>query len=329
MHLYKNILALFCKTCLRDKESLILQAQSIKKYNKDNLPYYISVTEKEQEDFEKIKKEFNFTYEILTDEELASFTDKSTKDLQIWDKLYIEQQVVKYCFYKTNLAKHYIVIDSDCYFIRNFFKENFLIDEDTPLLPICSGFKGDRQLIASFLGVWGGASEIYEPYTSVVGYKGPYITIEMPFVMTSNYMDDFCKNFIEHNGYTIRTFLEKYPHEMQHYCEYIITKRFSYQACNAFFLPLHFETQYQIMRWLGFDENIIAGSYLGILMNKGHVKSIKFKPNLIGKYFIRPLIYFNYKLTKSRNKPLLKFICLFIPSKRLRERIKGVKWNQC
>ncbi len=175
MPLYKNILALFCKTCLRDKESLILQAQSIKKYNKDNLPYYISVTEKEQEDFEKIKKEFNFTYEILTDEELASFTDKSTKDLQIWDKLYIEQQVVKYCFYKTNLAKHYIVIDSDCYFIRNFFKENFLIDEDTPLLPICSGFKGDRQLIASFLGVGGGLLKFMSPILRLLDIKAPIL----------------------------------------------------------------------------------------------------------------------------------------------------------
>lgn len=175
----------------------------------------------------------------------------------------------------------------------------------------------------------GGLSDVYKPHTSVVGYKGPYITIEMPFVMTSDYMKDFCENFLSNNGYTIRTFLEKYPQEMQHYCEYIVAKRFSYQACNVFFLPLHFETQYQIMRWLGFDEKLITSQYLGILMNKGHVKSIKFKPNLIGKYIIKPLIYLNYKLTNSRNKPILKFICLFIPSKRIRAAIKSIKWNKC
>lgn len=132
-----------------------------------------------------------------------------------------------------------------------------------------------------------------------IGFEGNEITIDVPFVLTSDYMAKF-EDYLKNKGCDFETILNIEPCKMQWYLEYVVTNNLPYMYTSAFFLPLHIDTQYQVYRLLGFYEDIIKKNYLGILMNKGHVKSIKFKPLFIGKYFVRPLLRLHYKLTKNR-----------------------------
>lgn len=122
---------------------------------------------------------------------------------------------------------------------------------------------------------------------------------------------------------TLQETLMKYPCEMQLYVDYLLYKRFNYQACNAFFLPIHVDTMYQICRWLGFDAGLLSQNYLGILMNKGYVKSLKFKPNFIGKYIIRNIIRCHHKISKQRVPILVKLLLGIIPDQKLRIQIRN------
>lgn len=332
--MYEFDLVLFCKTCLKDKENLIIQADSIKKYNKEHIPYYISVREDEYEEFSKIKKKHSFTYEIILDENVSNILTENEYHSDKYNVSYINQQLVKLEFYKTNIAKHYVVIDSDCYFIKNFGINDFLVDSDTPYLPLTERLKGDRNFWSLFL--IGGTERNKKSYLSkktdakqnvtieqFIGRNGKYFTIEMPFVITSEYMADFETVFLkQEKNMTISELLVKYPSEMQLYCNYLLKKHFKYQACNALFLPNHLDASYQILRWLGFDEQLISQNYIGILMNDGYVKSKKFKSNWIGKHIIRNIIKFHHKISKQRTPIFIKLLLGIIPIRSVRIKLR-------
>lgn len=332
--MYKYDFVLFCKTCLRDTKSLIIQADSIKKYNIENIPYYISVEKAEYNEFKKLKDKYSFTFEILVDEKIS----KSLNNTKYNADKYINQQIVKLEFYKTNIAKHYLVLDSDCYFIRNFHLHDFLEDSETPYLPITSGITSERFFWTIFLRKKENIkSKKIEPkekknisVEEFIGRKGKYYTIEMPFPVTSEYMRNFENDFLKvQKKLSLAETLIKYPCEMQLYCNYVLKEKFRFRASNALFFPNHFDTGYQIIRWLGFDEKVLAQQYLGILMNKGYVKSLKFTPNIFGKYVVRNLLHFHYYMTKQRFPSTVKIVCGMIPSKKVRKKIKDHFINKC
>lgn len=146
----KYDLVIFCKTFIRDIDCFLIQAQSVKEFNVDNIPYYISVPSEDIGEFEKLKEKYALTYQILADEDISELlTENDYKD-SAHNVSYINQQLVKFEFSRMNIAKHYIVMDGDCYFIRNFYISDFLLDSNTPYMPLTEGIKGDRILFQLF-----------------------------------------------------------------------------------------------------------------------------------------------------------------------------------
>lgn len=185
-------MVLFCKTFLRDIDCFLIQAKSIKEFNVENLPYYISVPTEDIAEFEKLKQKYGLTYQILADETISKLIKEDEYKEATHTVNYINQQLVKFEFSKTNIAKHYLLMDADCYFIRDFRTSDFLLDSDTPYLPLTEGFKGDRILFQLFCcpkpphkarKATGGEGSSIE----FIGRKGKHYTIEMPFVITSSY----------------------------------------------------------------------------------------------------------------------------------------------
>ena len=148
----KYDLVIFCKTFIRDIDCFLIQAKSVKNFNVDNIPYYISVPTEDIAEFEKLKEKYALTYEILADESISQLLTENEYKSSAFNVNYINQQLVKLEFSKTNIAKHYIVLDCDCYFIRNFHISDFLLDSDTPYLPLTEGEKGDRILFQLYSG---------------------------------------------------------------------------------------------------------------------------------------------------------------------------------
>lgn len=134
---YKNDFAIFCKSFSRDlKRSLNLYI-SLEEHMKDfnNIPFYLIVPEKEE-------KLFKDTFEKALREKIISKKPKITTEEIIFEKCGVldkikkvqslknwggwqTQQVVKLCIHKTRLAKHYVTIDSDVYFLKDFSKDLF------------------------------------------------------------------------------------------------------------------------------------------------------------------------------------------------------------
>ena len=87
----KNII-LYCKSYDKDLDRVVHLSNSIKKYNKDNIPFYISVPLK---DVDLFKNNLPYFTEIIEDESV--FKDKIPSG---WHY----QQYIKAFFYKLKLV---------------------------------------------------------------------------------------------------------------------------------------------------------------------------------------------------------------------------------
>ncbi len=296
---YKTKLAFFIKACVRDIDCFKQLIKSIKKFNKDDIPICISVARSEYDVFQNCLKNLEVKCNIFIDEDIIEkYIFSSDKFTQMWTY----QQLVKLHFYKTEFAEHYILIDCDGYFIQDFYKSDFLYD-NKPCLPITGHTKAER-LPMSILYK---ESEKYNSFNirSTTAIKDffeksyPTLTIDMPFILTSDYvkmLEEYCVQ----KGKTFLDLLKISPFEMQWYVDFILSFNLPYQQTTAYFMPFHIHAQYQIFRLLGFDEKDFIPNYLGILLNKGHVNDITYKPSFIGKHIVRPLLRRYYNITKGR-----------------------------
>ena len=104
---------LYTKSYSKDLDRLKVSIESIKKYNKDNIPYYISVPNNEINLF---KKEIDTNYvNLVSDEDIYVVSEQNWKT----------QQIVKSNFWKLEVCDNYVMLDSDSYFIRDFECSDF------------------------------------------------------------------------------------------------------------------------------------------------------------------------------------------------------------
>ena len=114
-------IVLYCKSFKRDVELAKDLNASIEKFNKDKIPFYISVPE---EDINLFKNKLGTSnYNLIADEEIIK-----EEMPQNWET----QQVIKASFWKLNLCKNYIMIDSDGFFIKDFYLNDFMYNEEIP-----------------------------------------------------------------------------------------------------------------------------------------------------------------------------------------------------
>ena len=111
-------IVLYCKSYREDILRARRLADSIAKHNCDRLPFYISVP---REDLVLFKQQLPTEgVSLLEDESIldSSFRGRSYADFLPPKQM---QQVVKSEFWRLGIGKNYLAIDSDSYFIRDFF----------------------------------------------------------------------------------------------------------------------------------------------------------------------------------------------------------------
>lgn len=130
-------IVLYCCTFRKDLKRTVKLAQSIQKYNKGNIPFYISVPADDVELF----KEYLKDYEAIIFDEKDIFRANPKLDIQ---KLYeirggLRQQVIKSEFWRLGISENYLVLDSDCIFIRDFDEGDFIAKDNIPYSVIHEG----------------------------------------------------------------------------------------------------------------------------------------------------------------------------------------------
>lgn len=121
---------MYCKTYGGDLDRLSNLVSSYKKYNRENIPLYISSPESEL-----------YLFQSHSDSNVIVMSDESFAEKYLaivphsgMSLGYVNQQICKLTFYKTAVARNYLCLDSDAVFIRDFYVSDFMHDELTPYI---------------------------------------------------------------------------------------------------------------------------------------------------------------------------------------------------
>lgn len=257
-------LVLFCKTFIRDLDRIKTLKASVDKFNADKIPFCIVCPEAETDIFKR---------QLITgkeDYELIFFTDEEVTGKELSKKYeskgWVGQQFAKLLFYKKNICNFYVILDSDLYFIQNFYIKDFMYDDNTPYTSMIEEKKDSYIAIQNYLK-----------------RKGkPYSFVRHGQVFSKTLLEDMEANLLLENNLTFEDLLEISPFEMQWYGEYyMLTRPFKLHPCSNLFKYFWGEDTYFDARIKGLTvEDFIKAGFIGILMQTYHLKDKVYKPSL-------------------------------------------------
>jgi len=115
-------LAIFLKSYAPDAHLVARQIASVEEHNADGVAYLLAVPDDEVSYFSGLSSYAKLTVVPESRLEMPAVTEK-VRDFGIG---YIEQQIAKLSVHKLGVARNYLVLDSDAYFIRRFTHDDFL-----------------------------------------------------------------------------------------------------------------------------------------------------------------------------------------------------------
>ncbi|MXS86097.1 hypothetical protein ABO04_09350 [Nitrosomonas sp. HPC101] len=117
---------LFLKTFIPDIERVSILCDSVQRYNRDGTSFVIAVPNNE---IGRFKSVLPSSVNIIAEEDIAYFT--VNKRLPGWR----EQQLIKFMFGVSFPSNKYLILDSDCQFIKDFSEMDLFGGKDsTPLI---------------------------------------------------------------------------------------------------------------------------------------------------------------------------------------------------
>lgn len=256
-------LVLFCKSYIKDLLRVKILKESIDKFNKDNIPFYISCPKADLEKFRKTLITNNEKYEffILTDEEILKMNNIKTNMRQNWRT----QQIIKLGFYKMNFCNHYAVFDSDCYFIQNFNIDNFMYDENTPYFCL-------REILAP-----NKSQKIIQNYIKRKGKSYDFTFNSQVF--SKIVLENMEKNLLKPNNFTLENIIEIHPWEFNWYGEWFLkSKLIDIYPSSGAVMVFWTQDHYQAARRNGTTiQDMINQGYIAIVMQNRHTKDEVYK----------------------------------------------------
>ena len=260
-------IVLYCCTYRRDIRRLALLWESIKKFNQDKIPFFISVPSVDVEFFKSFFQ--GESIEILDEVDIL----KSNSRLNL-DAIYFEnmgkkqQQVIKSEFWRLGIAPNYLVLDSDCLFLRDFGLRDFLVEEKTPysvvhegktLLQFTSRFGPQR--VRSY---W---RQDRAPIQQQLDRPGvAYDYGYAPFLWSSEVWRSLDEEYLRPRGINLWDAIVQNPSEFTWYGESLLKFRaIPIWPRGELFKHYHYENEYWLDKKLRIKEEQIALDYLGVV----------------------------------------------------------------
>jgi hypothetical protein len=258
---------LYCKSFHRDVDRVVNLQESIDKHNVDNIPFYVSVP-KQDVDLFKSKGIKN----IVEDESVYDGNSPG----------WIQQQIVKSNFWKLGLCENYVCIDSDGYFIRDFYITDFMYDDKTPYTVIHEQKELFTWTVSKVnqLGFDPKISYIKDrqKIMSLFGRTGKYYDFgPVPTIWSGKVWKSLEDNYVTPNNITWEQMMEYSPSEFSWYGESLL----AFNAINIYpsepiFKVFHYANQFQEYTQQGITQEMIAQNYLGIIMQSNFNANIKY-----------------------------------------------------
>lgn len=265
-----NKILLYTKSYSGDLYRLKILIESIKKYNVDSIPYYVSVP---QNEIDLFKQSIDCEYvNLVADEDIYVVTHQN------WHT----QQIVKSSFWKLGICENYVMIDSDSYFIKEFHVSDFMYDEVTPytvmheqknLFEWTSRYHTDLGF-DPFLSF----NEARLPIMKLFGRPGRlYDFGPGPIIWSCKVWESLEQEYLVPNGLKFENLIQSVPSEFTWYGEYLlVSKKIDILPVEPMFKFFHFKQQYIDFKNQGYTETNFKQNYLGIVMQSNWNAPLKY-----------------------------------------------------
>lgn len=258
--------ALFCKSYRDDLERADVLVKSIRCFNRDNLPLYISVPDADLAIFQS--KIGTADVHWLSDEDIISAN--SSISMAAYQALpgHLSQQIVKAEFWRINPFENYVCVDSDSRFIRDFYLGDFVSTDGNPFTVMHEGKSFTHFCLTHNLEQANKDFNNYKArFRAFFGRHGiDYNFGPFPVIWSAKVWRDLELNMLIPQGMTILDAICKLPSEGFWYGEALL----KFQSVSIlprepiFKAYLYFE-EFEEDERVGSNERILAENYLGVV----------------------------------------------------------------
>lgn len=263
-------LAIYCKTYHRDFERVAKLLKSINKFNRDNIPVFVSCPKSEYSLLLSTVGKENYTY--IEDEAICELNPRFLG----WKS----QTLYKLNAYTQIPSENILIIDSDGFFIKDFFLKDFIAYDDVPYTQMYEN-KYMMEMEKALKGgnySTNGYSKCMKAYREILGGKSNkiYDYGPNPHLWSTKVLKHMKENYLDPNNLDFTSFSiaieDKYPgihaRETAAYGEYLLaTKCIDIVPTGPFFKVYHWKEMWDFEQGTGLElEENIKENYLGIIM---------------------------------------------------------------
>lgn len=271
---------LYCKSYRKDFLRLKHLLQSISKFNSDHIPFYISTpSEDRQLLFELLGQE---GYRWISDESIIKANINVSEQITKNKSGSLTQQIIKSEFWRLGLCENYVCLDSDCVFIKNFHRSDFLASDGNPYtviyqnkeyfqLAVNRGFtKVPIQLIAE-------ADRVKKLFNR----EGPnYFCPCPPFIWSTKVWKSLEEFYLKPNGISFWDICTSTHPESLIYLEAILNfKPIPLYPIEQLFRIYYYDWHYYLLKRCGESELKIKENYLGLIYQSSWDLSLDYGPS--------------------------------------------------
>lgn len=257
---------LYCKSYSRDFLRLKRLLGSVRRYNLEQIPFYISTPTSEKVLLEEVLGKDSYRW--VADEEIVAANPRASFDQYQAMPGGLSQQIIKAEFWRLGLAKNYLCLDSDSKFIRDFRKADFVSNDNIPytvlhqnkeLFQIASNrehYKVEHDLRIEA-----------ERVQKLFGRIGPHFyCAPAPFNWSAKVWQSLEQEYLKPKDISIWDLISPDHPESLIYGEAIMKYHaIPLIAIEPIFRTYHYDWQYFLMKRLGETEIKLAQNYFGVI----------------------------------------------------------------
>lgn len=264
---------LFCKSYRKDLLRAKRLAESVRDFNCDAIPFYISVPYSDLKLFQESLNDI--PCQLITDEEIIERSCEANGPIPPKFRQELLQQLIKLEFWRMNVCSNYVWIDSDSYFIRNFASKDFFYDESVPYT-----VQHNSQDLFDFARRTNNSKIIRNfelmavKFQKLFNRSGPHYNFGCsPLIWSCQVLESLYRDYLVPKKISVFELLEAYDCEMQLYGEYLLfSKVIPVAPIEPLFKIYHYAEQFFEAQMIGESERSLSKKYLGVVMQSNWAK---------------------------------------------------------
>jgi Family of unknown function (DUF6492) len=272
-----NDLVLYCKSYQKDFLRLKRLLTSISKFNADQLPFYISTPASDKALLHELLGTQGYSW--VSDESIVSLNSKFNLHQYQVIPGGISQAIVKSEFWRLRVSENYLCLDSDCVFIRPFYKNDFLTANKTPYTVLHQNkeyfqLAYNRGMSKAVINLRNEAKRVQ----ALFGREGPlFYYAPAPFIWSAKVWESLDDQYLRPKGISLWDLVgPDYPETLIYGEALLKFQAIPLIAIEPIFRVYHYDWQYFLMRRLGEHEEKLAHNFLGVLYQSNWESSMRY-----------------------------------------------------